>query len=154
MRKKEKAITSKSEIEAIIRKAVVCRIAMSDNNIPYIVPVSFGYHDNAIYFHGSLKGQKIDIIKKNQNICFEFDINSEFLEDKVACGWDMKYQSVIGFGKAEILNDIPEKQNAMGIIMKQYTDKPFDFPEKMVKGTCVVKIAIDSMTGKQSGFPS
>lgn len=154
MRKKEKEITSKSEIEAIIRKAVVCRIAMSDNNIPYIVPVSFGYHDNAIYFHGSLKGQKIDIIKKNQNICFEFDINSEVLEDKVACGWDMKYQSVIGFGKAEILNDIPEKQNAMAIIMKQYTDKLFDFPEKMVKGTCVVKIAIDSMTGKQSGFSS
>lgn len=154
MRKKEKEITSKSEIEAIIRKAVVCRIAMSDNNIPYIVPVSFGYHDNTIYFHGSLKGQKINIIKKNQNICFEFDINSEVLEDKVACGWDMKYQSVIGFGKAEILNHIPEKQNAMGIIMKQYTDKSFDFPEKMVKGTCVVKIAIDSMTGKQSGFSS
>ena len=77
MRKKEKEITEKSEIEAVIQKATVCRVGMSDNNIPYIVPMCFGYQEDAIYVHGSLKGKKTDILKKNQNVCFEFDINTE-----------------------------------------------------------------------------
>ncbi|MFC1532217.1 pyridoxamine 5'-phosphate oxidase family protein [Thermodesulfobacteriota bacterium] len=64
MRRKEKEITKKSEIEAVINKALVCRVGLSDNNFPYIVPLCFGYQDNTIYIHGALEGRKIDILKK------------------------------------------------------------------------------------------
>lgn len=152
MRKKEKEITEKSEIEAVIQKATVCRIGMSDNNIPYIVPMCFGYQEDAIYVHGPLKGKKTVILQKNQNVCFEFDINTEVVEGEKACKWSMKYKSVIGFGKAIFLNELDDKRNALNIIMNQYSDKPFDFLEKAISGTNVIKIEIESMTGKQSGF--
>ncbi len=152
MRRKEKEITQKSEIETIIQKSLVCRVGLCDNDIPYIVPLCFGYKDNTIYVHGSLKGRKIDILKKNQNICFEFDINSEVVKAENACEWGMKYKSVIGFGKAFFLEDKKEKQKALNIIMSQYSNKPFKFPEKVINGTSVIKIEIASMTGKQSGF--
>ena len=100
MRKKEKEITQSSEIEEVIRKSLVCRIGMSDNDLPYIVPVCFGYQDNTIYIHGALKGRKNDILKKNKNVCFEFDINTAVVTAEDACKWGMNYQSVIGFGKA------------------------------------------------------
>jgi len=152
MRKKEKEITEISEIEAVIQQATVCRIGMSDNNIPYIVPMCFGYQEYAIYVHGSLKGKKTDILQKNQNVCFEFDINTEVVEGEKACKWSMKYKSVIGFGKAIFLNELDDKRNALNIIMNQYSDSPFDFLEKAINGTSVIKIEIESMTGKQSGF--
>ena len=152
MRKKEKEITQSSEIEAVIRKSLVCRLGMSDNDFPYIVPVCFGYQDNTIYIHGSLKGRKNDILKKNQNICFEFDINTEVVEAEDACKWDMKYQSVIGFGKAPFLHDPDQKRNALNIIMNQYGGKSGQYPEKIISKTSVIKIEIESMTGKQSGF--
>jgi len=110
MRKKEKEITEASAIEAIIKKSLVCRLALSDDNFPYIVPLCFGYRDRMLYFHGSLKGKKVDIIKKNQNICFEFDINTEIVKAEDACHWSMKYRSVIGFGKAVLLEDIEENE--------------------------------------------
>ena len=59
MRRKEKEIIEKSEIEAVIHKSIVCRVALSDGNIPYIVPVCFGYQDNTIYVHGFLEGRKV-----------------------------------------------------------------------------------------------
>ncbi len=152
MRKKEKEITGKSDIDAVIHKSIVCRIGLSDNNIPYIVPLCFGYKDDVIYVHGSLKGKKIDILKKNPNLCFEFDLNTEIVEGESACKWSMKYQSVIGFGKAFFIEDAEDKRRALDIIMGQYSDKPFLFPEKSIKGTAVIKIVIKSMTGKQSGF--
>ncbi len=152
MRRKEKEIIEKSAIEAIIYKSSVCRLGLSDGNTPYVVPLCFGYQGHTIYVHGSLKGKKIDIIQNNENVCFEFDINTETVKAENACDWGMKYQSVIGFGKASFLKNLDEKQKALSIIMRQYSDRAFQFPEKVINGTAVIKIEIDSMTGKQSGF--
>ncbi len=152
MRRKDKKISDESGIKAIIKKANVCRLGMVNGNKPYIVPLCFGYHDNVIYFHGTLKGQKIDLIRKNPNVCFEFDTVTETLESENACDWSMKYQSVIGFGKALFIEGSEEKRKALSIIMAQYTDRLFQFPENKLKATAVIKVEIESMTGKQSGF--
>ncbi len=152
MRRKDKEITDASVISTIISKATVCRLGMVNGNKPYIIPLSFGYQDNALFFHGALTGKKIDVINENPNICFEFDIVAEALSNDDACGWSMKFQSVIGFGKASFIEDLEEKRQALGIIMAQYSDKTFDFPENKVNATAVIKVEIESMTGKQSGF--
>ena len=152
MRRKEKEITEKSAIEAVILQSIVCRLGLSDSNIPYIVPLCFGYQDGAIYVHGSLEGKKTDIIQRNPNVCFEFDINSEIEKAENACDWGMKYKSVIGFGKASFVKDVDEKRKAISIIMTQYVDQPIYFPEVSLNGTTVIRVEIESMTGKQSGF--
>ena len=152
MRRKDKEISDKSGIKAIIEKANVCRLGMVNGNKPYIVPLCFGYQDNVLYVHGTLKGRKIDCIRNNPNVCFEFDIVSETLDSESACDWSMKYQSVIGFGKAVFIENEDEKRKALSIIMGQYTDRLFQFPENMLKATAVIKVEIESMTGKHSGF--
>ena len=152
MRRKEKEITEKSEIEAVIHKSIVCRVGFSEDNIPYVVPLSFGYQDNTIYVHGSLKGRKINILHKNPNVCFEFDINAEIVASENACEWGMRYQSVIGFGKASFVDDPEHKQKALNIIMKKYSGRSLQFPENAINGTAVIKIEIIGITGKQSGL--
>ena len=152
MRRKDKEISDESDIKAIIEKARVCRLGMVNGNKPYIVPLCFGYSDNALYFHGSLKGKKIDLIRENPNVCFEFDLLTETIESENACDWSMKYQSIIGFGKAVFIEGSDEKRNAISIIMGQYSERPFQFPENKLKATAVIKVEIESLTGKQSGF--
>ncbi len=150
MRKSEMEITDESAIEAIINASLVCRLALSDGDQPYIVPLSFGYQDRTLYFHSALEGKKIDIIKINNRICFEFDINTEIIEAEKACKWGIKYQSVIGFGKAVLVENIEEKQKALNIIISQYSDQNFHFPDKAIKKTAIIKIKIEKMTGKHS----
>lgn len=152
MRRKDKELSDISSINAIIDKADVCRLAMVNGDRPYIVPLCFGHQDKVLYFHGAMEGQKIDLIKENPNVCFEFDVAAETLDDDEACKWSMKYQSVIGFGKATLIEEVEEKRSALGVIMAQYSDKTFDFPEKQVNATAVIKVAIESLTAKQSGF--
>ena len=151
MRRSEKEITDRSAIEAVIRQSVVCRLGLSDGDQPYVVPLSFGYEDGSLYFHAAQEGRKMDVIGKNNRVCFEFDVNAEVIEDREACGWGMAYQSVIGFGQASILDDPDEKRYALGVIMRQYSDRSFSFPEGPVEATAVIRVAIESMTGKQSG---
>ena len=150
MRRSEKEITDESGIEAIINASLVCRLALSDGDKPYIVALSFGYQNRTLYFHSALEGKKIDIIKINNRICFEFDINTEIIEAEKACKWGIKYQSVIGFGKAVLVENIEEKQKALNIIISQYSDQNFQSPDKAIKKTEIIKIKIEKMTGKHS----
>jgi len=152
MRRSDKKITDESALKAVIQQSLVCRLGLSDGCQPYVVPLSFGYEDGFLYFHAALEGRKIEMIRRNYRVCFEFDVNAEIVEDLEACGWSMRYQSVIGFGKAVILDEIEEKRKGLEIIMRQYSDRPFLFPEESVARTAVIKVAIESMTGKQSGY--
>ena len=150
MRRKDKEITEKSEIESIIRNALVCRLGLTDNGTPYIVPLCFGYKDNRLYFHSAKVGRKIEILKRNSEVCFEFDDNVEVQAAKAACDWGMKYRSVIGYGRASFVEDPEEKRNALDVIMAQYADGAFEYSEKEFRKALVIKVEIESITGKKS----
>jgi hypothetical protein len=123
MRKKDKEITDTELIEAVIQRCVVCRIGLSDNGIPYVVPVCFGYRDRTVFIHCAAEGRKIDIIRRNDEVCVEFDGDYELIRHDTACGWGMRYRSVIARGKASLIETPEEKRWALDAIMAHYADK-------------------------------
>lgn len=153
MRRKDKEIKDKALIESIIKKAFVCRIALCEDGKPYIVPVNFGYKDGCIYIHSAREGRKIDVINKNNNICFEIGTDIELIESEVPCDWSVKYYSAVGFGKAQLVYDINDKKKALDIIMEKYSNKgSFEYNENMINNVVIIKIEMDSITGKKSGY--
>ena len=100
MRRKDKEISEKHSIEKVIKESLVCRLALAKENIPYLIPVSFGYDGKSLYVHTAKEGKKVDYLQSNSQVCFEFDINVKTIEhESVACKWTTSYQSVVGFGK-------------------------------------------------------
>jgi len=150
MRRKDKQINDVAAIEDILSRATVCRLGLCKTNQPYVVPLCFGYKDNALYFHCAGQGKKLDILRKNNNVCFEVDINHELVKAGKACDWGMKYKSVIGFGKAVFVEDVESKRKALDIIVQNYSEGVFEYSEEDVKKTVVIKVEIESMTGKKS----
>ncbi len=150
MRKKEKEVKDIQEIESIIRKCQLCRLAMSVDNRPYIVPLNFGYKDNALYFHTGHYGKKIDLLNQNSNVSFEMDCDVELLPSDHACGWSSFYKSVVGYGAAELITDREDKIKALDIIMSQYTEPPFTYKEGPLEKTCIIKVNITQMSGRIS----
>ena len=69
MRRAEREIKDKSEIEKIIMKAIVCRVAVCEDNEPYVIPMCFGFKDGALFFHSAQEGKKVEILKKNDRVC-------------------------------------------------------------------------------------
>ena len=150
MRRKDKQINDIAAIEDILSNATVCRLALCENNQPYVVPLCFGYKDNTLYFHCAEQGKKLDILRKNNNVCFEVDIDHELTKADQPCNWGMKYKSVIGFGKAVFIENIESKRKALDIIMQQYSKNPFEYPDKAITNTTVIKVEIETITAKQS----
>lgn len=150
MNRKEREIKELSLIEEIFKKAKVLRLGLCENNNPYIVPLNFGYKDNHIYLHSSKKGMKIDILKKNNNVAFEVDLDHVLIESHRACGFSMDYESVIGFGRAFFIEDTNQKKEALDIIMAHYSPNKFEYELDELEKVSLIRIDIDSMTGKKS----
>lgn len=153
MRRQDKEITNRKLLESILNRAKVCRIALSDGDKPYIIPMNFGFKNNNLYLHSAPEGDKIEILRRNSNICFEVDIKTKLLTDEKACNWSMRYCSVVGFGKASFVDDFKEKTGALDIIMEKYAPhKIFKYDNHTVDALTILKVKITSLTGKKSGF--
>jgi nitroimidazol reductase NimA-like FMN-containing flavoprotein (pyridoxamine 5'-phosphate oxidase superfamily) len=159
MRRQNREIVDINEKMDIIKKCKVCRIGLSENNIPYIIPLNYGYiFENyllTLYFHSAVEGKKLNIIKNNNNGCFEIDCDNKLIEGENACNYSYAYKSIIGFGKIIILENIEEKINGLNMIMKHQIEKEakYNFTEEQIKNVCVYKMVVDNFTGKQKIYP-
>ncbi len=145
-----KDITELDELEAIIKKCKVCRVGMVEGDIPYVLAMNFGYEDQTIWLHCAKAGKKIDILKHNNKVCIEFDADHKLFarHEDVACSWRFAYRSVLINGHALFVDDYDEKIKGLHIFMKNYSDKPFEYSKPSVDNVQLIKIPIESITGR------
>ena len=151
MRRKERKITDQDIITKILSESLICRIALFDDDFPYIVPMNYGVKDNALYFHCALEGKKIDLIQKNNKVGFEIEAEHEILKFEQSCKWTTKYRSIIGTGEIEIIRDFEEKVKGLDILMQQHGKGDNSYNSKQVDNVLILKLNILSLSAKQAG---
>ena len=75
LRQAKREVTDRSEVDAIILKASICRLGLVDEGKPYIVPMNFGYDGECLYFHCAREGRKIDVLRRSPEVCFELEVD-------------------------------------------------------------------------------
>ena len=151
MRRSEREITDRSEIEEILRRAEVVHIGMVDRGEPYVVPVVFAYGDGCIYFHGATEGRKAAALRANPRVCFETYVDYEIVRGKMACQFSAKYRSIIGYGTVSVVEQRDDKVKGLDVLMSRFAEGPFSYNEQALARTAVFRLNIESMTGKKLG---
>lgn len=152
MRRSDREITDFDEITEIIRKCDVCRIALNDEDYPYILPLNFGMEVQdgkiVLYFHGANEGRKYELMEKNNKVSFEMDCGHRLImnDEKMSC--TMAYESVIGQGTIEKVPD-EDKYDALVILMRQYHQEDFPFNRDVMQKTTVLKLTVSACTAKR-----
>ena len=152
MRRSDREIKERSEIIEVMERCDVCRLALHDEEYPYIVPLNFGMEVKeeqiVLYFHGALKGKKYELIAKDNRACFEMDCAHQLVMDEEKRECTMKYESVIGRGRVEIVPE-EEKYDALCMLMKHYHQETFAFSRKPIPATTVFRLVVEELTGKR-----
>jgi hypothetical protein len=151
VRRKEKEIVDRAELEAVISEARVCRMGLCDGGLAYIVPLCFGYADDTFYFHCAGEGRKLEILARNPDVCLELEAGVALKPGAKACDWGMTYRSVVGFGRVERVEAPELKRRALDLIMARYAPGTYDYPPAALEKTVVLKVHVRSLTGKRSG---
>ncbi len=172
MRRKDREVVDNAKINQIIKNCQICRLGLNDNGRVYIVPLNFGYEELApdtsqielensqapksaarkiFYFHGAKEGRKAELIKKTHYAAFELDTNYELKQGPLPCSFSAKFQSVIGEGEIDFVEDAEEKIHALNCIMKQAAGKAgWVFPKAMLNAVAVFKLEVKEIFAKEN----
>lgn len=69
MRRIDRQVADEAGIRAILDRCQICRLALWDEEGPYIVPMSYGYRMDEgglkLYFHCAGEGRKLDALRRD-----------------------------------------------------------------------------------------
>lgn len=150
MRRKKQALPLEESI-AILNNGTSGVLAVSgDNDYPYAVPLSYVYHDFKIFFHCAKTGHKLDAIARNNKASFCVIDQDNVVPQE----YTTYFRSVIAFGRTRILDNEDEKRSAFEILAARYSPDHeqgrLQEIDKQFKQVCLVELAIDHITGKES----
>ena len=155
MRRKDREISDKEGLLAILQSCVVCRLGFAAAGRAYVVPLNFGYawEENEplrLYFHCAREGLKLDMLARNDLVCFEMDGEHKLLPGTEACEYSFAYASIIGWGKVSRLTQAEEKRNALQKIMeRQAGPGDYRFREASIEGVTILCLEAEELTGKR-----
>ncbi len=157
LRRRDRAMPSDREIEALLHKAQVGFIATSVSDQPYINPNLFWFDatNRRLYFHTATEGRTFSNVERNARVCFSVAEMGKLLPADTAIEFSTEYASVIVFGEARVLGSTEEKRFGLqGLLNKYFPDlhpgedyRPITSDE--LDQTAVYAIEIDAWSGKQ-----
>jgi len=157
MTKRERQITDPERIREILDRSKILHLGLAVDNEPYVVPMNYGYtmEDGkpVLYLHSALRGKKLDMLRANPNVFFEMECDLTPFESKVPCQYGLAYSSLMGRGRASIVEDVEEKKRAMTLLMKTQTGKDFTFQDRLVSIVAVIRIDVSEYTAKHRPIP-
>lgn len=147
-------IVEKSELESVITRCDVCFVGITEaDGSPYVIPMNFGYSNDEIILHSGPHGKHLDLLALNSRVCVTFcsDGKLVYQHPDVACSYSMLAKSVLCKGSVTFIDDLAEKEAALNITMKNYTDRPFTYSQPALVNVKVWRVKVDEMTGKSFG---
>lgn len=153
LKRKEKEISDKNEMLAILENAEYITIAMCSDNEPYLVTLSHGYDRdrNCIYFHSAREGKKIDILKEQNKVWGQALLDKGYVQG--SC--DHLYETTQFMGRVTFVENSGEKKHALEVMINALEDDPqkvldTQLTEKSIEGIQIGRIDIEFMSGKKS----
>jgi len=146
-------IHDRKEIDAILKQCKTCYLAMSIDDVPYILPMNFAMDGDRVILHSAQQGRMWETIKKNPKVCINWTLGEELAwqDEQVGCSYRVKSKSVIIEGTAEIVEDFDEKERLFNQFMTQYNDLPFKFSVPAIRNVGVLIVPIGKLSAKEFG---
>lgn len=156
MRRADKAITDTGELHRILDEAPVLHLGLVDGGRPYVVPLNFARDGDALYVHCAADGRKLRCLVAQPEVCVEVERLLRVTSGPAACGdWTSHYESVIGFGTAQVIAGDDQRRHGLQTIMAKYSGRrDWEFVPTTLAKTTVVRIALTSLSGKRSPAPA
>jgi len=149
-------IKNREQIDEIIKACKTCFVAMSENNIPYVLPMNFALDGDYIILHSAQTGRMWETLKKNPRVCINWTVGEELIwqDVRVGCSYGIKSKSVIVEGNVEFVDDYDEKYLLLQKLMGQYSERNFKFGKPSVVNVGILKVKIQKINAKEFGVKS
>lgn len=157
VRRADRAVEDDGWIKTFLHRAAVGTLATVHDGQPFMNTNLYIYDEatNAIYIHTARVGRTRANIEHDEKACFTIMEMGRLLPADEALEFSVEYAGVTVFGKASIVDDEVAATEILQLLLDKYAphlhagvDYRPPVPEEL-KRTTVMKIAIDSWSGKK-----
>lgn len=141
-------------MNALLESEVFGHMASADERKPYIVPMAYVFHDNALYGQ-TTEGKKVAMLRKNPQVCFQVESVKDHRWKSVVCWGIFEELDFKELQKAEAIEIVELLTRRIGSIQEKIgISVPFSFaggalPLKVnEKQSTLFRIAIQEKTGR------
>ena len=157
VRRKDREITDKNWIVALLNRAGYGVLATCKDGQPFTVARNFSYDEkkHAIYFHGARKGRTFESAETGALANLNVSEMGEWIISDRAMNFGVKYKGVVVFGKLSLVDDAEEAKYALQLLMdKHFSDLRPDVDYEAttdidLKVTAVIRMDVDAWSGKE-----
>lgn len=149
-------IKDRTRIDEILRKCKICYVAMSLDNVPYVLPMSFAISGDTVILHSGKTGRMAETLQKNSRVCINWTYGDDLAwqDIRVGCSYRFKSVSVIIEGNVEFIDSYAEKEQCLKLLMGQYSERQFKFNFPAVNNVGIMKVHIDQISAREFGASS
>lgn len=136
----------------ILDEAFVCHIGFTVEEQTFVIPTAYGRKGDTLFVHGSAASRMMREMSKGIDVCITVTLVDGLVLARSAFHHSINYRSVVIFGKAEIVTEESEKNEALFAftehLVKGRWAKIREPNSKELKGTTVLKLEINEASAK------
>jgi len=145
-------------IYAILDEAFICHVGYVVDGQPYVIPTGFARIGDDLYIHGSSASRMLRNLSQGVDVCVTVTLIDGLVLARSAFHHSINYRSVVVLGKAELVEDAEEKNNALEAFTEHVVPGRWAevrWPSELeLKATSVLKLPIDEASAKiRTGDP-
>lgn len=152
MRRTDREIADPAQIAEIMRRCDAVCIAFA-GDVPYAVPMSFGFEERggrfALYLHGAQEGEKWTHARQDSRAAFAIYRTMGAIEGDTACAHSVAYESVCGSGTLHELAG-EDRLRGLAVLMEHVAPgRALPIDPRAAEATAVWRLDVEHISGKR-----
>ncbi len=145
-------------IYSILDEALICHVAFTQGNEPFVIPSLYARLDDSILLHGAKASRLMKYIQEGGQVSIAVSLIDGLVVARSVFHHSVNYRSVVLFGKGTLVKAEAEKMHALQVITEhilpgRWAEARKPTPKEL-NATTVVSIPIESASAKvRTGQP-
>jgi len=139
-------------INAILDEGFICHAGFVVDGQPYVIPTGYGRVGDDLHIHGSAASRMLRNLAEGVDMCVTVTLLDGLVLARSAFHHSMNYRSVVILGKAELVTNADEKNEALLAISEQIIQGRWAEvrppTEQELKATSVLRLPITEASAK------
>ena len=152
VREAHRGVYDRETAYRILDEGFLCHVGFVADGQPYVIPTSYGRHGDNLYIHGSAASRMLKQMKEGIPVCVTVTLLDGLVLARSVFNHSMNYRSVVVLGKASLVENAPEKLEALRILSEHIIPGRWADArqpnERELKQTSVLKLPIEEFSSK------
>src|SRR3954466_16233817 len=152
VREPERAVYDREAVYRILDEGFVCHVGFSIDGQPFVIPTSYGRHEDVLYIKGSAASRMLRNVSGGIPMCVTVTLLDGLVLARSIFNHSMNYRSVVLLGTGTAIEDREEKLSALHLLSEHIVPGRWNEirqpNEKELKATTILRVPIQEFSAK------